>query len=523
MIKTVSGKLPVVYSCSGCSGAAQMANYLAVQLNKNGIAQMSCIAGIGSHNKPIVEMAMKSKMVIAIDGCKLACARNCLEQHAVSPALHVLLTDWELPQKQAIHFDKQEADRMLADIEKLIAETNAIPVVKVTVKSSTAKRDVVFVNNGIVIREATTPRDMQLFVDFAHRLYAGNAFYVPQLKKDMADTFNKNKNPVFDFCEARYWLAYKGNRVVGRVAGIINHEYNRRWGKKYMRFGWIDFEDEEAIAAELLKAVEAWAGEKDMDAVHGPLGFTNFDYAGMLIRGFDQLGTFATIYNYPYYPLAVEKAGYIKDVDWVEYKIRLPKAMPEKLEKVAQIVLKRNQLHVVNAGSVREMKTYGRDIFKLINAAYAGLYGMVPLNDKQIDYNIKKYLSFIKPDFISLVLDKENRLAAFGITMPSLSKALQKTGGKLYPFGFLHILKAFRKNNLADLCLVAVRPDLQGKGLNAILMQQLTASYLKNGIEFAESNPELETNEKVQSLWEYYDATQHKRRRCYIKYLQGES
>lgn len=257
-----------------------------------------------------------------------------------------------------------------------------------------------------------------------------------------------------------------------------------------------------------------------MNAVHGPIGFTNFDYTGLLIEGFDQLGTFATIYNYPYYPLFIERAGYQKDVDWVEYKIKLPAVLPEKLEKIAAIVQKRHQFYVVKTATTKDILSYSKDIFRLINSAYSGLYGMVALSEKQIEYSTRKFLSFIRPDFVSLVLDKNNDLAAFGITMPSLSLALQKAKGGLYPFGFIHILKALKKNNLGDLCLVAVRKDLQGKGVNAILMNELTKSYIKNGIEYAESNPELEENTKVQSIWEYYDTVQHKRRRCYIKYLE---
>ena len=286
-----------------------------------------------------------------------------------------------------------------------------------------------------------------------------------------------------------------------------------------MQFGWMDFEEDEEIAKTLLSEVEIWAKEKGMTAVHGPLGFTNFDYAGLLIEGFDQLGTFATIYNYPYYPLFIESAGYSKDVDWVEYKIKVPEEVPEKLAKIASVVEKRYHLSVVKTRTKKDIQPYAKDIFRLINSAYADLYGMVEMNEKQIEFNIRKYFSYIRADFVSLVLDKNGELAAIGITMPSLSLALQKAKGKLYPFGFIHILKAFKINNLVDLCLVAVRKDLQGKGVNALLMNELNRSYIKSGVEYAESNPELELNTKVQSIWEYYDAVQHKRRRCYIKFL----
>jgi hypothetical protein len=371
----------------------------------------------------------------------------------------------------------------------------------------------------ISIKEVLDRKDLMIFINYPYTLYSGNKYYLPQLKKDVKATFDKSKNPALDFCEVRYWLAYRAGKVVGRVAGIINHAFIEKWKNKYLRFGWIEFEEDPLIANALLQQVEMWAREKGMTAVHGPLGFTNFDYTGLLVEGFDQLGTFAAIYNYPYFPELIECAGYRKDVDWVEYKIKIADEIPDKLVKIASIVERRNQLTVVKSKTRKDILPYAKAIFNLINSAYSDLYGVIQLTEKQIEYNIKKYFSFIRPDFVSLVLDKNGELAAFGITMPSLSLALQKANGHLYPFGFLHFLKAFKKNDSADLCLVAVRKDLQGKGVNALLMYQTNIAFIKNGIKYAESNPELELNTKVQSLWEYYDAVQHKRRRCYIKYL----
>jgi GNAT superfamily N-acetyltransferase len=371
----------------------------------------------------------------------------------------------------------------------------------------------------IAIREVTDSSQLKAFIDFPYLLYKNNKYFVPQLKSDVADTLNRKKNPAFDFCEAKYWLAYKGDKVVGRIAGIINHAYIWKWKNKYMRFGWIDFENDEQIAKNLLAQVEIWAKENGLDAVHGPLGFTNFDNAGMLTEGFDQLGTFATIYNYSYYPLLMEKAGYGKDVDWVEYKIKVPEAEPEKLEKITAIVERKLGLNVAKARKIKDVLFYTKDIFCLLNSTYSDLYGMVPLTEKQVQYYTKKYLSFIRTDFVALVTDRKGELVAFGITMPSLSLALQKAKGSLYPFGFIHLSKALRKNKAADLYLVAVRKDFQGKGVNGLLMHELNRSYIKNKIEYAESNPELEQNKKVQSIWERYEAIQHKRRRCYIKYL----
>ncbi len=371
----------------------------------------------------------------------------------------------------------------------------------------------------IRIEEVKDRSQLDLFINFPYQLYRGNSCYVPPLRFDEVATLSKEKNPAFDYCEARYWLAYQQNKVVGRIAGIINHSYIRKWKNEYMRFGWIDFVDDLEVARLLLKQVEDWAIEKGMTAVHGPMGFTDLDHEGMLIQGFDQLGTLATIYNFPYYPEVLKKIGYSKDIDWLEYKITLPKVVPEKLEKIASIVKRRLDLRVVPLRKPKDILPYAPEIFKLINTSYADLYGVVPLTERQIEYYTKQYFSFIRTDFVSLVTDASGKLAAFAITMPSLSHALQKAKGKLFPFGFIHLLNALRKNKLGDLYLIAVRKDLQGKGVNALLMYELTKSYIKFGIEYAESNPELEDNKQVQALWEYYDVKQHKRRRCFIKHL----
>ena len=372
---------------------------------------------------------------------------------------------------------------------------------------------------SIIIKEVMDKNDLMAFIDFPYRLYKNHKFYVPSLRFDEKATLRKDKNPAFDYCEARYWLAYKQGKIVGRIAGILNKGYIEKWNNKYMRFGWIDFEEDEQIAGALLTQVENWAKEKGMTAVHGPLGFTDLDHEGMLIDGFDQLGTLASIYNYPYYPSIIERIGYNKDADWVEHKIKLPEIMPDKLEKMASIVEKRFHLSTVKAQKAKDILPYANDIFELLNSAYSDLYGVVPLTDKQIKYYTKQYFSFILPSFVPMVIDKNGKLIAFAVTMPSLSNALQKAKGSLLPYGLVHILKALKKNKLADLCLIAVNKEYQGKGVNAVLMFELTKTYIKRGIEYAESNPQLELNKKVQSIWEHYEAIQHKRRRCYIKYL----
>lgn len=370
----------------------------------------------------------------------------------------------------------------------------------------------------LIIKEIIYPRELEAFIGFPYLLYRGNPFYVPPLKSDERKTLRLT-NPAFDHCEAKYWLAYRSGKIVGRIAGIINHGFIDRWGKKYARFGWFDFKEDETIAQALLHHVERWAKEKGMDAVHGPMGFTNFDPAGLLVDGFNQLATLSELYNYPYYPDCIEKAGYHKEVDWIEYRISIPKKVPEKVRQVATIVKRRSKLSVVNLNESNSIITYAHSIFELINVCYGHLHGMVPLTEKQIQYYTKRYLSFIRKDYVSLVVDSCGTLIAFGITMPSLSKALQKANGTLFPFGLFHILKALRKNNTAELCLVAIRPDYQGKGVNALVMEEMNKAFNRNNITMAESNPELEDNKQVQSLWSYYEAEQHKRRRCYIKYL----
>ncbi len=372
---------------------------------------------------------------------------------------------------------------------------------------------------SIEIREVTNKKQLNAFINFPNRLYKNHKYYVPLLHFDEKSTLSKDSNPAFDYCEARYWLAYKEDKVVGRIAGIINKAYIEKWNNKYMRFGWIDFEEDEQIAEALIRQVEDWGKEKGMTAIHGPMGFTDLDHEGMLIEGFDQLGTLAAIYNYPYYSKFIEKLGYTKDADWVEFKIKIPDTIPDKIEKFAGIVERRYNLRLLKARKTKDILPYAKQIFELINAEYDGLYGVVPLTDKQIQYYTKQYFSFIRTDFVPLVLDQNDKLVAFGVTMPSLSIALQKAKGSLFPFGFFHILKALKKNKIADFYLIAIRKDLQGKGVNAILMHAMAKSYIKNGIQYAESNPELEINKKVQSIWDHYDAVQHKRRRCFIKHL----
>ncbi len=372
---------------------------------------------------------------------------------------------------------------------------------------------------AVTLVEVKTKKQLKTFVRFPHRLYRKHPYYVPTLDFDEMNTLRPDKNAAFEFCEARYWLAYKNGKIAGRIAGILNKRYIEIWGKKHLRFGWIDFIDDAEVAAALLGAVESWARELGMEAVHGPLGFTDLDREGMLIEGFDELGTMATIYNYPYYPAYLVQMGYEKDTDWIEYEIIAPPEIPSKVLAISDVVKQRTGLRVLRAKKIKQVLPYAHQLFEVFNVAYKDLYGVVPLTEKQIDAYIKQYIGFIEPDYLALVLDKNDKVVGFGITMPSLSKALQKARGRLFPFGFVHILWAMKHARKVDLLLIGVLPEYQGQGVPALMITELAKNFQRKGIISAESNPELEYNNKVQAQWKFFNLRQHKRRRCFIKHL----
>jgi GNAT superfamily N-acetyltransferase len=371
----------------------------------------------------------------------------------------------------------------------------------------------------VQLKEVTTLRGLKQFVSFQYVLYRDNAYWVPPLRSDEFLSLRKDKNPAFDFCEAKYWLALKNGRIAGRIAGIINKKYNEKWNTKAARFGWFDFIDDTEVSSTLLQAVEKWAAMNGMNCVHGPLGFTDMDGEGALIEGFEEVSTFGALYNYPYYPEHIEKSGFVKDVDWIEYTVEMHTGIPEKIQRIAEIALMRNNLKILKVKKAKELLPYAKEIFYVLNDAYKDLYGFVELSERQIDMYVKQYFSFILPQYVPVVLDSENKVVAFGIAMPSLSRAFQKCGGRLFPFGFIHVLRALKNNRNVDLYLTAVRPDAQNKGVNAILMHEMNKAFLKYKIEKVETNRELEGNTKVQAQWKFFDARQHKRRRCYKKEL----
>lgn len=375
----------------------------------------------------------------------------------------------------------------------------------------------------IEIREIPlTPKELKKFTQFQIDLYDGNPYFVPPLVLDDVNTLNPKVNPAFDTCECRCFMAFKGNRPVGRVAAIINNLVNEKSGSKDIRFGFIDFIDDIEVSRGLLEKVEQWGREKGMTRIVGPLGFTDLDHEGMLIEGFDQESTMSTIYNYSYYPEHLHALGFDKDTDWVEYLVDIPDGIPEKHNRIAEIVKRKYGFKIAKFDSKKEIKQkYGRALFELVNEAYQELYQFSPLTPRQIQYYIDLYLGLIDLSLVTCIVDKDDRLVGVGISMPSMSKGLRKSKGKLFPFGWYHLLKGLKgKNDKVDLLLVAIKPELQGKGVNALLFQDLIPQYIAHGFKHAESNPELEANSKVQNQWDAFPNRQHKRRRAYAKEIE---
>lgn len=366
-----------------------------------------------------------------------------------------------------------------------------------------------------------TRKELKEFTRFHIDLYKDNPYFVPPLITDDINTLTPSKNPAFDFCEAEYFMAYRDGKPVGRIAAIINHQVNESTGHKAARFGFVDFIDDEEVSEALLRTVEEWGRSKGMEKVIGPLSFTDLDKEGCLIEGFDELSTMATIYNYPYYSKHFEKHGYEKESDWVEFLMEVPDAVPEKHLRIAEIVKKKFGLNVVKYTSRRKIKKdYGRALFHLINDAYKDLYQFSKLSDRQIEKYIDEYLGLLDLDLVTIITDSEGKIVGVGISMPSMSRALQKSRGKMFPTGWWHLLKGLKgKNDRVDLLLVAVKPEYQAKGVNALLFVDLIPHYIKKGYKWAESNPEMETNSKVQNQWEAFNPRQHKRRRSYVKHL----
>lgn len=379
---------------------------------------------------------------------------------------------------------------------------------------------------SVEIKRVESKKDLKRFIDFHYDLYAGNPYDAPTLFIDDMNTLRRDRNVAFDFCEAEYFMAFKDGRLAGRVAAIINRRANEKFHTRNVRFGWIDFIDDIEVSAALLNAVEDWGRSKGMTAMVGPLGFTDLDPEGMLITGFDKLGTMETIYNYPYYPEHMEKlGGWQKDNDYVEYFLPMPDKVPEKFAKLSQLIEKRYNLHVKKVTKADIRNGYAKKVFHLINETYKDLYNFVELTDRQIDDYVKSYMPMLDLNLVTVIVDgnKNDKIAGVGITIPSMARAMQKCRrGRLLPFGWWHVLRALKghKTEGVDLLLIGFLPEYRTKGANALLFADLIPRYIDYGFKWGETNVEMESNNSVQGQWSTLEHINHKRRRCYRKEIK---
>lgn len=373
---------------------------------------------------------------------------------------------------------------------------------------------------AVEIREINTKKDIRKFVQFGNDLYKDCENFCPVLLMDDLNTFDAKKNPAHEVSEQVLYLAYRDGKIVGRIAGIINHAANSHWNVKHVRFGWIDFIDDLEVSKALLDAVAAWGKSKGMEKLNGPVGFTDFDHEGLLIEGFEYLAPMASLYNYPYYIRHMEAYGLEKENDWIEFQITPPDSVPERLERMCKIAAERSHVRVDKVRSVRELKRkYGYTYFDVIDSAYQCLYNFQPLTPNQKKYYCEMYFPLVNFDFVTVVVNEKDEVVAVGVGMPDISEALRKCGGKLFPFGWYHVIKALRakKMEVFDLLLIAVRPDYQNRGVNSLILVDQIPYFKQYGIKRVETTSIMETNAKNQANWEYFDRKQHKRRRAYIK------
>ena len=373
---------------------------------------------------------------------------------------------------------------------------------------------------GVEIREVLTKKELWSWVRFPNKLYKDNEYFVPFLERDEFETFSADKNPAYAFCETKLFLAYKEGKIAGRIAGLINYAYNSKWDKNAIRFTRFDFIDDYEVSQALFDAVVTWGKEKNYTEIMGPIGFTDIDHEGMLVEGFDKLNMSITFYNHPYYLTHMERLGLEKDIDWIEYKITVPKDGIPKIEKIANAILQKGNYKVVTYTDRKVLYKEAFEAFALIDLAYSKLYGTVPLTEDIIRNTIDGYIPLVNLDYICAIKDKEDNIVSFGIMVPSIAKALKKSNGKILPFGIVRLLRALRgKNDTLEMFLVAVDPTLQVQGLPAILISTLLKKLNENKVMYCETGPMLETNTKIHSLWRHFEKEQHKRRRCFVKQI----
>lgn len=369
----------------------------------------------------------------------------------------------------------------------------------------------------ITIKEVKNWRDGWRFTEFPNHMYKDVEAYVPALSIDERTVFHQKKNPAHAYCESIRFLAYKDNKVVGRIAGIINHAWNDAYKRKTGRFTRIDMIDDIEVTKALIAAVETWSKEKGMNELIGPIGFTDMDRQGMLVDGFDQLNMFITIYNFPYYHKHLEQLGFVKDVDWIEKKINWPTEVPNKIKRGSKIARERYGYKLIKLKKKKEIKKYIYKAFNVYNEAFMELYGFYPVTDKVMDYYVAQTMMIVQLDYLWFVLDKNDEVAGFAVLMPSLAKANKKSNGKLFPLGVFRLFRSLKHHDVVDFYFVAVDPRHQNKGMMALFMEDACKVGLKNGVKYAETGPELEENFAIQNQWKDFDYVNHKRRRCYIK------
>lgn len=377
--------------------------------------------------------------------------------------------------------------------------------------------------SDIQVVEVTTSKQRKAFVDFFYDLYRDSPYAVPYLYLAEKLTLKPGSNPAFEFCEAQCFLAYNDGKVVGRVAAIINHRANDYWKREMARFGWFDFVDDPKVSEALLLAVEKWGKRKGMTEIAGPFGFEDMDREGMLVDGFDELSSMYVNYNYPYYPKHMDRLGYRKDNDYVEYRIKVPEVTPEKFARTAKLIKTRYHLEE-RKFSHREMTKGGkaRELFNILNITYGNLYGYSQLSTEQIDTITNNYIKLADLNLVTCVVDTEkgDKMVGFGVSFPSFSEALRHTrNGHLLPFGWWHLLKVMKwhKTPTVDLLLIGVLPEYRVKGANAIIFNDLISWYRRYGFKYAVTGPQMETNKGVLSQWQYLESEEIRRHRIYVK------
>lgn len=367
----------------------------------------------------------------------------------------------------------------------------------------------------VSILEVKTPNELKQFVKFPMDLYKNNPYYVPSFVKDELNVWNSQENPALQYSEAKQFLAWKDKKIVGRIAVIINHKEEKELGIRKVRFGWIDFIDDKEVSKALIDTVINYAKSHQIDNIEGPMGFTNLDKAGMLTFGFEKIATMIGIYNHEYYPQHIENLGLVKEKEWVEFEMNFPKILPPKVEKFSKLIAEKYKLRVLDFQSKEEILPYVKPMFKLLDETYKHLSTYTPISEEQIKTYKEKFFPMIAKNYVICVVDEHDELVSFAVTMPSYSKALQKAKGKLFPFGWWHFMQAQKKNDRANFYLIGIHPEYQRRGVTAIIFKEIFVRFNNMGIDFAETNPELEENKSVQVLWQDYNPVNHKRRRTY--------